>query len=322
MAYGKIRAARSILLVSHVSPDADAVASVAAMVEIARSAGVPDIYAYIFNKPSGAFDFIPNDLVIVPTPPADLSRFDVMVVMDCGSLSRTSLAAEVSAIADKTPRPYIIELDHHQPQDAYADLEIRLPDKASTTEVIYDFLRANNLEVTKILANCIFIGLVTDTGHFFHANSSREALAAASEMLLHGASLPRIISHTVNNKNFLTLKVWGRVLDNMVFNPSTGLLTSALSAEELREVATGDALSANFDLFGDIVSFLSTLSGVRVALLLREEGNRVKGSLRTNYDDVDVAAVARGFGGGGHKKAAGFSLDGKLIKTERGWTVR
>jgi len=73
-------------------------------------------------------------------------------------------------------RPYLIEFDHHQPQEAYADLEIRLPDKASTTEIIYHFLQANNLPISKLLANCILIGLMTDTGHFLHANSSRKRL--------------------------------------------------------------------------------------------------------------------------------------------------
>jgi len=323
LAYAKIRMSRRLLLVSHVSPDADAIASVGALAEIARAAGVPDISAYVENKPSGAFDFIPNDNLIAPMPPADLRAFDLIVIMDCGSLSRTALATPLRALlAGGGARPYIIEFDHHQPQDAYADLEIRLPDRASTTEVIYDFLRANNLPVGKPLADCIFIGLLTDTGHFFHANSSPTALAAASDMLLRGASLPHLISHTMNNKNFLSLKVWGRVLDNMRFNPATGLLTAALTAAELADVAATGGLGANFDLFGDIVSFLSTLSGVRVALLLREEGDKVKGSLRTNSDDVDVARIANSFGGGGHKKAAGFAVAGRLVRTSAGWDVR
>ena len=321
LAYEKIRTARRLLVVSHVSPDADAIASVGALIEIARLAGVPDIYAYVDAKPAGAFDFIPNENFIKPTPPADLSAFDVIIALDCGSLSRTALATAIGELRRQPARPYIIEFDHHQPKEAYSDLEIRLPDRASTTEVIYEFMNANGLAVTKTLANCIFIGLVTDTGHFFHANSSRAALAVASEMLLRGASLPRIISHTVNNKNFRSLKVWGRVLDNMRFNLQTGLLVSALTAAELAELAATEDLGANFDIFGDIVSFLSTLSGVRVALLLREEGGRVKGSLRTNEDDIDVARIAGTYGGGGHKKAAGFSVTGRLAKTATGWGV-
>ncbi len=107
----------------------------------------------------------------------------------------------------------------------------------------------------------------------------------------------------------------------MKFNPETGLASSALAKVELDNLLTSEEKNQNADLFSDIVSFLSYLSGVRVALLLREESGRVKGSLRTNYDDIDVAKIAQKFGGGGHKKAAGFSIAGNLVKTANGWTV-
>jgi phosphoesterase RecJ-like protein len=162
---------------------------------------------------------------------------------------------------------------------------------------------------------------MTDTGHFLHANSSREALAIASEMLLRGASLPKIINKTTHNKSFATLKVWGRVLEKMKFNKETGLAAAALSAADLQELLTPAEKEANADLFGDIVSFLSYLSGVRVALLLREEQDCVKGSLRTNDDDIDVAQIAANWGGGGHKKAAGFVAKGWLKETASGWAI-
>jgi phosphoesterase RecJ-like protein len=218
-------------------------------------------------------------------------------------------------------RPYIIEIDHHEPQESYADLEIRDPAKASTTELIYHFLKANHLPITKELADCILIGLMTDTGNFLHSNSSREALEIASEMLLYGASLPRIIDRTVRNQNFPVLKVWGRILENMKFDEKTGFVSSAVTAAEADRLLSAEEKLEAGDIFGGAASFLSSLAGVRVSLLLREEDGRVKGSLRTNSDDVDVAAIARKFGGGGHKKAAGFSLPGRLQETPTGWKI-
>jgi phosphoesterase RecJ-like protein len=309
------------------APDADAIASVGAMLEIASNLGL-GVYAYAERKPIGDYEFIPNENLISITAPTDLWLFDVILILDCGSISRTGLEeplrALISAERDSPviKRPYLIEFDHHQPQASYADLEIRLPDKASTTEIIYHFLKANNLEITKSLANCILTGLMTDTGHFLHANASREAIAISSEMLLRGASLPKIVSHTVNNKSFSALKIWGRVLENMRLNSDTGLASSALTAPELKELLAPVDFKIESDLFGDIVSFLSALSGVRVALLLREEHGHVKGSLRTNDDEIDVAKIASNWGGGGHKKAAGFTIEGgKLIETETGWKV-
>lgn len=326
-AYAQLKTARRVLLIGHVNPDADALASLGAMLEISNYLGL-EAYAYADNKPAGLYQFIPHEDLILSEAPADLRVFDVILVLDCGSISRTSLEARLRTLLKAeqegrlVKRPYIIEFDHHQPQEAYADLEIRLPDKASTTEIIYHFLRANGLEVSKLLADCILTGLMTDTGHFLHANSSREAIAIASEMLLRGASLPKIIDRTVNNKSFSTLKVWGRALENMHFNPETGLICSALTEAELAELtAKDDTAAAPLDLFGDIVSFLSAFSGVRVALLLREEGGRVKGSLRTNDHQIDVAKIAQNWGGGGHQKAAGFTVAGKLAATATGWKI-
>lgn len=322
LAYKEISRAKRILIVGHIFPDADALASIGAMIEVSQNLGI-EIYAYGSQKALNAYDFIPNENKVSRQAPINLDIFDVILILDCGQMSRTNLQIELSSLLKKpiNSRPYIIEFDHHVPQEAYADLEIRYSDKASTTEIIYHFLKENNLEISKTLADCILIGLVTDTGNFFHSNVSREALSIASEMLLLGASLPKIINHTIYNRNFISLKIWGRVLENMVFNADTGFIVSALTKEELSEFVLIDEIESQADLFGDIVAFLNSLSGVRVALLLREKNGEVKGSLRTNLDDIDVAKIANQFGGGGHKKAAGFSIKGKLKRTKTGWNI-
>jgi len=326
LAYQKIVAAKRILIVGHVSPDADAISSIGAMIEITRSLGL-ETYAYADHKPNGTYNFIANENLISSEEPADLRIYDIILILDCGSISRTGLELRLrnllqAAVEGKiSARPYIIEFDHHEHQETYADLEIREAHKASTTEIIYHFLKANNRPITKVLADCILIGLMTDTGHFLHANSSREALAVSSEMLLRGASLPKIINKTIHNKSFATLKVWGRALENMKFNPDTGFASSALLENELAELLTVAEKESHVDLFGDIVSFMSCLSEVRVALLLREENGKIKGSMRTVSDEIDVAKIAQNWGGGGHKKAAGFSIEGRLMATETGWKV-
>jgi len=326
LAYERLKAAERVLIVSHAAPDADALASMGAMREIAQSLHLA-VYGYADKKAATAYNFIPFEELVLSEAPGDLRDFGVIVILDCGSLSRTGLEARLRTLMKAAQegriikRPYIIEFDHHEPQETYADLEIRLTEKASTTEIIYHFLKANNLEINKTLATCILIGLLTDTGHFLHANSSRESMAVAAEMLLRGAALSNILKHTIHNKSFLSLKIWGRVLENLHFNPDTGLASSGLTTAELKELAGPVGGEADADLFGDLASFLSSLSGVRVALLLREEGDRVKGSLRTNDNQVDVAKIAQNWDGGGHQKAAGFSVAGRLVRTGTGWKV-
>ncbi|NCA95524.1 MAG: hypothetical protein EOM74_00930 [Methanomicrobia archaeon] len=320
LAYEKIVAAKRVLLVSHTSPDADAISSLGAMIEITRSLGVPSD-AYSDRKSKGTYSFIPNEELISANEPVDLNAYEVILILDCGSLARTNLEGKIRELLTRDKRPYLIEFDHHEPQETFADLEIRDASRASTTEIIYQLLKASSLPITKTLADCILIGLVTDTGHFLHANSSREALAVSSEMLLRGASLPKILDKTIHNKSFSTLKVWGKALENMKFDAETGLASSALSSSELKEILSPEERENHSDLFGDIVAFLSCLAGVTVALLLREDEGRIKGSLRTNSEEIDVAEIARKWGGGGHKKAAGFALFGKLVATDKGWKV-
>lgn len=326
LAYKKLSSAKRVLVIGHTSPDADALASMGAMIEVIDSLGV-SFYAYADRKPNGAYDFIENESFITSEEPADLRIFDVILILDCGSISRTNLELRLRSLIKAAQedrikeRAYIIEIDHHEKMETYADLEIRDADKASTTEIVYHFLKDNALKITRSLADSILIGLMTDTGHFLHANSSREALAVSSEMLLRGASLPKIINKTIHNKSFSSLKVWGRVLENMKFDEETGFASSALLESEIKELMSDEEKEAQVDMFGDIVSFMSCLSGVQVALLLREDGGRVKGSLRTNLDSIDVAKIAQSFGGGGHKKSAGFSITGCLEATNNGWKV-
>ena len=323
-AYQKISAAQEILLVGHVSPDHDALASLGVMLALSGRLSIKTL-AYAGNKPSSGYEFVPYEKLVSSDKPTDLSKFSVIIILDCGSLARTGLELEIKeALANRkisgSQQPFFIELDHHEPHDHYADIEIRLPHKASTTEIIYDFFQANNLEINKIIADCILIGLMADTGNFLHPNASFSVLAVSSQMLLKGASLSKISSQLRSAGSLLTLKIWGLALERLRFDTDTGFASTALFASDLENLISSSQDSSS-DVFGDIASFISYLGGVRVALVLREEGGRVKGSLRANGEEFDVAAIARQFGGGGHKRSAGFSVPGKLQDTGTGWRV-
>lgn len=328
LAYNKIKKAKNILLIGHLSPDADALSSVGGMIELLKAEN-KTFSAFALGKKENAFSFIPNEEYIKDTKPDSLTSFDLIITLDCGSLSRTGVENEIKKIIDsrgKNRIPFFIEIDHHEKIDPWSDLEIRRQDKASTSIMIYDLLKANNLKVSKVLSDCILSGLISDTGCFLYSNSTPKAISVASEMLSYGASFNKILKATTKNSNLLSLKIWGKAIENLHFNEKTGLASSGLTAAELSELK--DEFRENeedvvmTDLFSMIVAFICSLKGVKVALLLREDAGIIKASLRTNDDDVNVAELAGNFGGGGHRKAAGFSLEGKLIRTERGWKVR
>ena len=325
LAWQRIKEARNILLVGHVSPDPDALSSIGAMLEICQLFNLK-AQAYAQGKSNGTYGFIPHEKEVRDIKPVNLHNFDVILILDCGSLARTGLILELNSLLqskkqNQLSRPFIIEFDHHEPHDRYADLEIKLPQKAATVEIIYDFLKVNNLPINKIIADCILIGLMSDTGHFLHSNSSFKALAISSQMLLKGASLNKLSTQIKGVGGMVALKIWGKALENLKFNPDTGLASSALTEEELSDFLNEKEALLASDVFGEIASFISYLPGVKVALFLREEDGRIKGSLRSNGSDINVAKIAGLFGGGGHKRAAGFAVLGKLAATKNGWKV-
>lgn len=327
-AYLKIKNSRNLLIVSHVNPDGDALSSLCAFLELASLLNIKAT-AYSEFKKGHELNHLPYESEIISNKNnlAPLTTYDVIVVVDCGSLARTNLAAEIKEADTSVDRPYIIEIDHHPKIDDFADLEIRQTEKAATTEIIYNLLKENKIIFNKNLANCVLTGLLTDTGNFFYSNSSNVNIAIASEMLSYGAQFPKIINNTLRNKNLLTMKLWGITINNLQINEEYNLAYSVLTKDELDNLIKlgskqeiDNYLSS--DVYGDIAGFLSTLSDVQAIMLLREEEfGKIKGSLRTARANVDISGLAKELGGGGHPKASGFVLSGHIVKKESGWEI-
>lgn len=325
LAYKKILEAKKVLVVGHTSPDPDALSSIGAILELLEEDKIV-FEAYAQDKINSLYNFIPHEEKVSNVKPENIKDFAVIIVLDCGSISRTALEPELREAIDlknstASNKPYIIEFDHHKQQESYADLEIRLADRASTTEILYEFFRVNERKINKTIASCILIGLMSDTGHFVHPNSSSKALEVSSQMLLHGASLQKISNYIKGENTLPALKIWGKVLSTLKVDPETKFACVALSEDDLKEFHLEKESGVINSIFGEIVSFISYLSGVSVALLLREDNGKIKGSLRANNSGIDVSQLAALFGGGGHKRAAGFSLKGKLKETKNGWSA-
>lgn len=332
MIWQKILSAKNILLLSHVNPDIDAISSLGAMIEIVKSAG-KDYLAFAKDKRQDDY-FLPNEEEII-SDQAELfeiasqrfnegkelkqdflSVFDLVIVLDCGSLDRTFLAEHIDNIKYLMLDTFVIEIDHHVPTRTYADIEIKEP-LASTTEVLFHFIKANNLNLTKNIANCLLAGLLTDTANFLYPSVSSSTMQVASELMANGAQFPKLLNSTWRNKNFAEMKLWGLALDNLKINKKYDIAYSILPFFELQKFKQYFG-SWGVEVFSDMVGFLSNLSEASIVLLLREEEKgKIKGSLRAGVSDenVDVNKIARLFGGGGHIKASGFVLDGHIIKS-------
>lgn len=317
-AYNKIKSAENILILTHLRPDGDALSSLGAMADLMEQLGKKHT-CFCADKPEATFSFLPHfEKIISGQDNLNFKEFDLIIVLDCGSLSRTGLEEE---IRNKAAGQFIIEFDHHPKVDDYAQIEIKLPAATSTAEIIYRFLKANRIKIVKNMANCILTGILTDTSNFLHQSTSEEAITIASEMLVYGARFPTIMRHTWQNKSLSAMKLWGLALSGLVINEKYNLAFAVLPLTET------DRFKNEEDVFDGISTFLGNLYGVKAVMLLRAEINpggkkQIKGSLRSSHPEVDVSRLATLLGGGGHAKASGFIIEGELEKINNRWMIK
>lgn len=332
-AHEKIISAENILLLTHQRPDGDALSSVCAFT-IFLERLQKNFVAFSYDPPPTTFNFLKNIEKITISPPLfgkknkkeesedkysskkeyNFEDFDVIVILDCGSIYRTQLGEKI--LENKQPNQTIIEFDHHPSVENNADIEIRSDEASSTTEILYEFFRANEVEINKEMANCILTGILTDTANFLHPTTTKNAINIASHMLLRGAAFPKITKNTWQNKSLNSMKLWGHALDNLKINKRYNIAFTVLTWEEIQQYDGDDKT------FDAIAGFLSNLNEVKAVLFLREEEKgKIKGSLRTSRPEVDVSKMANFLGGGGHAKASGFMVEGSIEKTENGWKI-
>jgi bifunctional oligoribonuclease and PAP phosphatase NrnA len=309
----KIKEAKNILLTTHGRPDGDAIASLCLMVELLLSADKKFV-AYSQDPLPRSFFYLPHfEKIITERNSFNFSDFDLIIALDCGQLSRTGLAIEIK---NRTSTQSFIEFDHHPPVEDYADIANRYPDCASTTEVLYHFLKANNIPLNKNYANCILTGLLIDTGNFLFPITSERAINIASEMLILGAKFPQILESTWRNKSLGAMRLWGKALSSLTVNKKYGLAFCVIRQSELAENNVSEEELENLS------NFISNLHDVKTILVLQELGTgEVKGSLRATQSNIDVSRLARVLGGGGHTKAAGFKIHGELTNDGGKWKI-
>jgi len=308
-AYTLIKNSNNILLATHSDPDGDAIASACLMAEVLKLAG-KKYSVYCHSPIADQYNFLPNLEEFKNC--LDNFNFDLIIVLDCGNLKRSKLEKE---IIGRNASQLLIEIDHHPKTEDLADLEIRDPAAAATAEILYYFVKANKIKINKNIANCILTGIMTDTGNFLYPSTSPQTINIASEMLKAGARLPQIMENTWRNKSIASMKAWGKAMSNLQINKKYNVAFTVLRAEDVPDEVTEE------DLDG-MSGFLSNLGKVNGLMLLRElKDGAIKGSLRTSKPNVDMSLLARILGGGGHARAAGFTVQGKLEKTETGWRI-
>jgi bifunctional oligoribonuclease and PAP phosphatase NrnA len=299
----------NILLTMHERMDGDDGGSVLAMQHQLEKLGKTVTSAIKKGVPPN-LSFLPGSEKI--SDDINSESFDLVIMFGCSSKDRCGSEKILNL------KSSILNFDHHPDNSFFGHVNIVDSKKSSVAELVYDFFVWNNWPINKHIATCLLTGIITDTGSFMHSNTQVSTLQTAADLMRKGAQTNKIIRHTYKNKSFAILKAWGKALENSYYDKENKIIYSVMTDKDLKDV--GELPGSAFE---GLAETLNTVPEAKFAMFLRQEGETIKGSLRTEpHKNVDVSKIAKLFGGGGHKAAAGFSVMGKLGRDESGkWRV-
>lgn len=293
--------ASKILLVSHRRPDADTVGSAVAMKVWLDSLAKQTTLACV--------DPIPENYSFMPFADQFVDEFrvgdyDLMIVLDAGASYMTDFHLKYPEMFKSGIE--VINIDHHQSNDLFGTINYVDVDAPSVTFMLWRMFKDFDLEITAQMATALLAGIYNDTGSFMHSNTNEDVCRAASDLLACGANLRQITKNMFRSRDVSTLKLWGKVLEHAYITDDNVVMSVVREDDYQSANAKPDQLSG-------VIDYLNMVPESKFSVLINEDrkGN-VKGSLRTRKDDVDLAKIAKVFGGGGHAKASGFTLTGKL----------
>jgi len=297
----ELRFAEKLIVVTHENVDGDALGSLIAMQEILTSLG-RDSLMFIdsseFPLPQEYRFFALSGLV--QSPPADLEERTI-VFLDCGNLERNP------AEALRRSGAHIVNIDHHHDNTRFGTVNYVLPEASCTAEIVWDLMRGLEAVPTLNIAEALYVGLITDTGRFMYENTGPRAHLMAAELIEVGVDVHEIYRRVYEGVPYGKLALLARGLAKIARYDSGRLTVTQLDAHDFAESGAEESYSEG------VIDHLRAVEGTAVAALIRERisdtdgGQARKVSLRASDERVDVSAIARAQGGGGHRQAAGFS---------------
>ena len=290
---------KSVGITGHIRPDGDCTGSVLALYNyIVENMPETDVDLYL-EQPGSEFYYLKNIDKIKNTP--EDKKYDVFFVLDCSSLDRIEPFISCFNNASKT-----VCIDHHVSNTGFTDLSKIEPQASSACEVLYGTMDAD--KISRNVAECIYTGIIHDTGVFKYSCTSKKTMEIAGEMMEKGIDYSDIIDNTFYKKTYVQNQILGRaLLESVLFYDGKCIFTTVTIDEMEFYGVTGREL-------GGIVEQLRLTDGVEVAIFLYQTGDEeYKVSLRSKKK-IDVAAIATQFGGGGHVRAAGYTAKGSVYQ--------
>ncbi len=304
------------MVTCHKSPDGDALSAILALsssLQLARwdvravsPSPVPKSYRFLPGWESVAV-YCEDDTGCSADPAAReaLLGADLIVCLDCSDLDR--LGPLYSENREKFATTPVINIDHHVSNSYYGQLALVDASAASVCEYLTSIMEQEDLPITLEIANILLVGIVSDTLGFRTGATTATTLRIAASLMEKGASLSRASESVFNNRSAPALMLWGRVLSRA--HVEGRLVWAGVTREML------DESGATMEDADSLVDFIAGVPGTSAAFLFSEQDGKIRVSMRTSQD-LNAAEMAQAFGGGGHPRAAGCTLDGPMDEAE------
>jgi len=297
----ELRSRDRFLLTAHEGPDGDALGSLLGLHKVLTQLGKDSVMfmaAKEFPLPI-EYRFLPLEEVFHEAP-ADMADRTV-IFLDCGNIDRMPVDWLTDGGND------VINIDHHHDNTCFGDINLVETSASCTAEIVYDLARLLGAKITPEIASALYVGLITDTGKFMYENTNAHTHRVAADLIEAGVDVDDTYRRLYENVPIEKLRLVSRALDGISSYCDGTLAISYITTADYEATGAGEEMTEG------LIDHLRSIDGVKVAAVIRDLGNRGRAarkvSLRSSAGEVDVSAIARINGGGGHKRAAGFSTD-------------
>lgn len=298
----KVRALLSqsteIVLCGHMNPDGDAIGASFALAASLRAAGKK--VQVLLESYSEKYQLIPGAEMLAKLE--DVGTPELFISLDCGDMGRITWLTEVFQRSGTT-----LNIDHHNSNSYFGDLNYVDVNASSTCELVFEIIR-DAFPVDDKIATALYAGLVYDTGGFRHTSTTPKTMEIAAVLLGYDVPFTKIYNVFFDSRTFSELKIMSRAFDKAEILHEDKVILSSITMEEIT------ACQGNSKELDAIINFLKGVGNTKIACFLYEKTPLdVKVSFRSN-EGYDVCALAQVFGGGGHIKAAGCTIEAPIAQ--------
>lgn len=292
-----VDAARTILVVTHIKPDGDAIGSLVGLANALRERG-KTVDAAVDDGVPSLFLFMVGAETVKAS--LDAGEWDLMISVDASDMERIGLTGAYGMAHSQK----VINLDHHPTNTGFGDIHLIVPEAVSASEVIFTWLSSIGHPISLDVATPLLTGVVTDTLGFRTSNVTSYSLGVAQQLMEAGAPLADIVQRTLVSKPYNTVELWREALPSVRLHDS--IISAVVTRANLKKARLPEASDSG------LAGFLIAVEEANIAVVFKETSEgRVELSFRSK-PGFDVSGVAFGLGGGGHKQASGATINGSL----------